>query len=290
MKKDNTETSVEVVYDMTAVLLKIQAFWHITLCHWTGGSRHSERTAVPSSSQCQQPSWIVWPWRWRHYNPCSGGKYTPNKMASHPRRTLNFWENYLENVAYCKPHISTEYHSNTKIFQNHLPLAFQYLTLFILISVLSPHLFMSFIFLYQQLCFWGAFCNNIVVIRHKSVWRCVLLHVLPLHGLVATEQRFTANRWLHHQGRSHGVENNLLTDRRTRLEHNKQQGWCGLSSYYLWPSIYHITWHHTSLPWEHQMSHGLVNQHLAFATAQLKQSDPCKWKCFLNTFRTGGVI
>jgi hypothetical protein len=29
-------------------------------------------------------------------------------------------------VAYCKPHISTEYHSNTKIFQNHLSLAFQY--------------------------------------------------------------------------------------------------------------------------------------------------------------------
>jgi hypothetical protein len=48
-------------------------------------------------------------------------------MASQPRRTLfNFWENYLANVAYCKPRISIEYHSNTAIFQNHLSLGFQY--------------------------------------------------------------------------------------------------------------------------------------------------------------------
>jgi len=49
MKKGNAETSAEVGYDITAVLLGIQAFWHVTLRHWTSGSRHSERTTVPAA-------------------------------------------------------------------------------------------------------------------------------------------------------------------------------------------------------------------------------------------------
>ena len=40
----------------------------------------------------------------------------------------------------------------------------------------------------------------------------------------------------------------------------------------LWSSVYHTTWHHTSLPRELQLSHGLVHHHLVFAIAQLKES------------------
>jgi hypothetical protein len=48
-------------------------------------------------------------------------------------------------------------------------------SIIISLSVLSPpHFFMPSILLYKQLCFWGAFCNNTPVIRHESVWRCVL--------------------------------------------------------------------------------------------------------------------
>jgi hypothetical protein len=53
MKEGTTETCGEVGYDITAVLLKIQAFWHVTPRHRSSSSRHSERTAVPSSSRCQ---------------------------------------------------------------------------------------------------------------------------------------------------------------------------------------------------------------------------------------------
>lgn len=229
------------------------------LYHWTSGSSHFERTAVPSLT--------VWPWRWC-YDALSGGNYTPNKTASHPKRHLfNFWENHLANMTYCKPHVSTPQDTNIKIFQNQLSLAFQFSHHHICLchsyfgtnnSAFEVHFAMT-----QQLS---------DINQHEDVFSCMCCHYM-VQQLCNSNSKETAD-CIRAEVMGWKISCWQMGEQGTSVKTNNRGGvdlvaTCGLPFTKLCGNT-------------HQLSHRLVYQHLVFATAQMKQCDCSKWKYFLR--------